>query len=111
MTDSIDDRLKKVNTDLDELLSGLSIEFESNLQMLIRFGLSSKEARTWLSKEPNYSRRKVTDSQWKDKTDGDVTEPERPLFLIKHKVSVKKPKWVCLRKRAMKTCFLEFAIN
>jgi hypothetical protein len=42
----------------------------------IRFGLSKKEAKIWLSKEPNYNnKRKVTDYERKDKTDDNETEP------------------------------------
>jgi hypothetical protein len=83
MRDTIDDRLRRLNDEFSKLLSGSSVELESNLQRLVRFGLSKKEAQLWLSKEPNYfiSRRKVTDYRWKDETDEEVTEPLLIIFL------------------------------
>jgi hypothetical protein len=54
-------------------LSDVSVESKSNLQRLIAFGLSKKEAKTWLSKEPNYhDRRKVTEE--KNRRKGNSTQ-------------------------------------
>jgi len=77
MNETTDDRLKRLNDELDRILSKPSEGVESNLQKLIRFGLSEDEAQAWLNREPNYSRRKVTPFR----TDEDEPEPCIELLL------------------------------
>ncbi len=80
---SSDERLKRLNADLDKMLSvaGIVREYENiedkEYAKLTLFGLTKKEAKAWLKREPNYiSRRKVTDSR----TDEDETEPKQLGF-------------------------------
>ncbi len=76
MNESIDDQLKRLNAEFDKLLDSNSKESEDNLQELILFGLTESEAKAWLEREPNYSRRKVTPFR----TDEDETEPVDSIY-------------------------------
>jgi hypothetical protein len=58
---SSDERLKRLNADLDKMLSvaGIVREYENiedkEYAKLTLFGLTKKEAKAWLKREPNFS--------------------------------------------------------
>jgi hypothetical protein len=65
MNETIDERLKRLNAEMDEMLKTIPHESEGDpketLRELLNFGFTLREAKAWLKKEPNYvSRRKVT---------------------------------------------------
>jgi hypothetical protein len=56
------ERIDRINKEFDAMLSSGSVE-EKKVSIpndLLRFGLTHREAKSWLKKEPNYSNRKVT---------------------------------------------------
>ena len=75
--ESIEDRLAQINREIDAMLMpNHTVENPPN-DVVMRFGLSPEEAKTWLEYEPNYTpnRRKVTPLDRKERTDEDVPEP------------------------------------
>jgi hypothetical protein len=79
MTDSIDEGFDKLLKDFDELLLGKSLskstEAKNNIDRLIDFGFTLKEAKNWLKKEPNY--RSSDENLQREKSDEDLIEPSR----------------------------------
>lgn len=78
---SIDEKLQKLIERVEKIsfnYSSQSHRDESILDELMKFGLSNAQAKVWLKKEPNYSKRKVTDNDENDGANGEVPEPEKP---------------------------------
>ena len=78
MTQTIDDRLHNLNKELDEFL-GVSEKTMSNMDYLVGFGYTKKEARSWL-KQAGISPENLQGKKSPDK----LTEPLLSFLTIKH---------------------------
>ena len=85
MTDSPSERLHKLAEEFHKFVNGEQSVIEntdiSTEELTAKFGLSLSQAKAWINREPNYSRRKVTTPEWKEKDDGEVTEPRNNAIL------------------------------
>jgi hypothetical protein len=68
MTDPIRDELHRINEEFSKLL-GISdgmhlVEKTLPEQLIQRFGLTAKQARSWLDKEPNYDKCVLSDDSY-----------------------------------------------
>jgi len=99
MTETIDERLRKLSKEFDKLLGKTEEQStERNIDRLIHFGLTLNEAKSWLKQEPNYV--PSDESKHDDESDGEVTEPDTLskryqyeyflLYYIAHKLFPKR---------------------